>query len=222
MDIIQIFAVVLASLICITIIHAHAWAISGIKRYTTRVLVPRLSMFHFTPRGSILPPLRLGPVLFIILYVSANLVCLFLQQRTLSGIGLRAGYLASINLILPLAGLSLSFSADATGVSLSRYTWMHRLTGIMSFATGLVHGGIMLQLESITFRSEGGLEMIMVRESAMHQAWKLLTSTVVSHLPGFTGHIVQSIFSIIFLRGITRRSPGSVSLAALLGMAASE
>ncbi|KAB5511125.1 hypothetical protein GE09DRAFT_1274351, partial [Coniochaeta sp. 2T2.1] len=77
--------------------------------------------------------------LLLLIYLGVNICCLLIPFPGTSQAGLRAGTLSLINMILMFAGPHLSFVADALGVSLGTYRYLHLSAGLVSFVLASFH-----------------------------------------------------------------------------------
>lgn len=90
-------------------------------------------------RHRFLGPWTRASVLFQLVYITLNVVCITLQVSTVRQAGLRAGTLSLINMVPLFAGLHYGFLADLFGISLDVYRRIHRSAGLMSFFLALFH-----------------------------------------------------------------------------------
>lgn len=78
------------------------------------------------------------------LYIAGNLVTLFVKGMSLKSVGLRAGYLALVNLVpLGLTGRP-NILTDSCGISQRRQAQLHAAMGCMVTAHAIAHSAIAL------------------------------------------------------------------------------
>lgn len=78
-------------------------------------------------------------VALLMLYMGANISCLFIRSAGVFEAGLRAGMLSILNVALLFSGPHLSFLADVFGLSIRTYRRLHVCTGIMSILLAVFH-----------------------------------------------------------------------------------
>ena len=98
-----------------------------------------LSYTYLVHRHRYLGPWTPAKVLTQVAYAAGNVFCLTFHATSISEVGEQAGNMAMINLVPLFASLSLSWLADALGVSLVSVQQVHRSAAIMASALALVH-----------------------------------------------------------------------------------
>ncbi|KAI5456105.1 hypothetical protein BGZ63DRAFT_367500 [Mariannaea sp. PMI_226] len=78
-------------------------------------------------------------VLFLTVYIVANLACILVPLPDVKGAGLRAGTLSLINMIVLYLGPCFSFAADTLRMSLRMYRRVHACVGVTVFILGAFH-----------------------------------------------------------------------------------
>ena len=77
--------------------------------------------------------------LVVLFYFGVNILCLFLRFPGADQVGLRAGTLSLINMMILYTSPHLSFISDALGMSLDTYRHVHSSAGLMSFVLAAFH-----------------------------------------------------------------------------------
>ncbi|KJZ70686.1 hypothetical protein HIM_09910 [Hirsutella minnesotensis 3608] len=99
----------------------------------------RRSFVKFFRRNGLLSPWKLQEIVLALVYVGANVACVGGGGPELAAASLRAGRLAVVNLVIPLAGPHLSFLADVVKVSLHMYKRIHAASGALVLGLALFH-----------------------------------------------------------------------------------
>ncbi|KAK7915330.1 hypothetical protein LTR80_012208, partial [Exophiala xenobiotica] len=78
-------------------------------------------------------------IIFVVLYVTANAICMSMRVNDLAEVAMRSGILATINLVPLLVGIQLSDVADFLGITLRMPKIMHRWIGCMTLVEATIH-----------------------------------------------------------------------------------
>ena len=91
------------------------------------------------------PTMYTSQLIFLVVYLTVNVLCLMLGSRARRDVGARSGILSVINLAPLLVGTQLSTVADLLGMSLRSQLVMHRWIGAMTLLLGGIHVGLSIQ-----------------------------------------------------------------------------
>jgi hypothetical protein len=144
---------------------ALQWLASRITDATLKYLVYSTISLYRLPRWRF----SVKDVLFPVLYLSANGVCMGWGVKAAEELSSRCASLLATNLILLLPGASIA--ADILHVSLRTYHGMHSIIGLVALIEGSVHAG--QKLTAVEWTGDmGSVSGIAVSEfTAMFRAW---------------------------------------------------
>ena len=122
-----------------------AWQTFRAMRWTLRALISPLAFFCVEWLAASLrrtfPTTAISEfdIIFVVLYVTANAICMSMRVNDLAEVATRSGTLATINLVPLLVGVQLSDVADFLGITLRMPKIMHRWISCMTLLEGTVH-----------------------------------------------------------------------------------
>jgi hypothetical protein len=140
MDSTKLYAIAAASAILIWIFfRALAWLLRILK-FILVIFVARHLLYPllYRRRRFFGAPTRFQ-ALSTAMYVTANVASLVLGTKSASQVGLRAGIMASINLLVLLVGPRLSLVADYLGISCRANLQIHCCVGRMTIIHAVIH-----------------------------------------------------------------------------------
>lgn len=103
-------------------------------------------------------------VLLLLMFFSANVVCLVIGYPSITRAGLRAGTLSLINMIILFAGPHLGFLADVLGVSVRTFRRFHVSAALVSLVLAIFHSILgVARKGNLSLRNPEDLFAIVVR-----------------------------------------------------------
>ena len=124
---------------------ALAWQTFRVLRWALRALLSPLAFFCVEWLAASLrrtfPTTAISEfdIIFVVLYVTANAICMSMRVNDLAEVAMRSGILATINLVPLLVGIQLSDVADFLGITLRMPKIMHRWIGCMTLVEATIH-----------------------------------------------------------------------------------
>ena len=119
------------------------WSL-GVENYLRRVAYPPI-----LAESKI--ALTWQELLWAVLYLTANGLCLGVRCTGRTELGSRAGILATINLVPLLVGTRLSTVADLLGLQLRKIASAHRWIGLVVVSEAIIHTILTLDWKKVTW-----------------------------------------------------------------------
>lgn len=140
----QIYSLVLGGSFALLLLVNSLPLIARLARYLSPLISKHLTYSYVLHRHRFLGPWSRAGVLVQLIYFTGNICCLKFWGTTVSQAGLRAGTLATINLIPLFAVPHLGTLADLLGVSLNTFRQIHRSAGVMAVLLTIFHVVVMV------------------------------------------------------------------------------
>ena len=144
MDISLIYAIIIGSSFGLLLLINSLPLIARLVRYLSPLVSKHLIYRYILHRHRLLGPWSRADVLVQLMYIAGNICCFEFWDTTISQVGLRAGTLATINLIPLFAVPHLGTLADLLGVTINTFRQIHRSAGVMAVMLTIFHVLVML------------------------------------------------------------------------------
>ena len=144
MDISLIYAIIIGGSFGLLLLINGLPLIARLVRYLSPLVSKHLVYRYILHRHRLLGPWSRADVLVQLIYIAGNICCFEFWDTTISQVGLRAGTLATINLIPLFAVPHLGTLADLLGVTINTFRQIHRSAGVMAVMLTIFHVLIML------------------------------------------------------------------------------
>jgi hypothetical protein len=144
MDISLVYAIVMGGSFCLLLFINSLPLIARLIRYLSPLVSKRLIYPYILYRHRLLGPWSGADILVQLICIAGNICCFEFWDTTISKAGLRAGTLATINLIPLFAVPHLSTLADQLGVTLSTFRQIHQSVGEIAVILTIFHLLVMI------------------------------------------------------------------------------
>ena len=147
METYYVYLIVIVASFGSALLFAIRHQVSAVLSYVYRRLIKRLVLYQLVRRYRYVGPVTLASLLFQIIVLSGNILCLMIRANSIAVVGSRAAYLSLVNMSVSVVGSHLNAFAEGTGIGLRTQKRLHRAMGYLSFAHGLTHGVIIISLQ---------------------------------------------------------------------------